>query len=127
MNFSHVAIIVIFSLNQLLDVRPFRSVEPTQVVQFRNGLEQPSAFIDSSLDEATYTRANGALIAPINTIRTSLLAIATSVINSFLTPVSTATSVVTGYSTTVTSTIYTTTNIYTLAGCIPEGVDFTAC
>jgi hypothetical protein len=102
-------------------------VEPTQVVQFRNGFEQPSAFIDSSLDEATYTRASGALIAPINTIRTSLLAIATSVINSFLTPVSTATSVVTGYSTTVTSTIFTTTNTYTLAGCIPEGVDFTAC
>jgi hypothetical protein len=27
----------------------------------------------------------------------------------------------------VTSTIFTTTNTYTLAGCIPEGVDFTAC
>ena len=102
-------------------------MEPTQIVQFRNNFEKPSTIIDSSLDEAAYVRANGALLGPINTIRTSLLAIATNVINSFLTPVSTVTSVVTGYSTTVTSTIVTATKTYTLAGCIPEGVSFTAC
>jgi hypothetical protein len=106
----------------------FRSVEPTQLVQYRNSFEKPSAPIESSLDaEAVYVRANGALLGPINTIRTSLLAIATNVINSFLTPVSTFTSVVTAYSTTVTSTIVTATKNYTLAGCIPEGVSFVAC
>ena len=103
-------------------------MEPTQVVQYRNSFEKPSAPIESSLDaEAVYVRANGALLGPINTIRTSLLAIATNVINSFLTPVSTFTSVVTGYSTTVTSTIVTATSTYTLAGCIPNGIAFTAC
>jgi hypothetical protein len=103
-------------------------VEPTQLVEYRNSFEKPSATpIDSSLDEAVYVRANGALLGPINTIKTSLLAIATNVINSFLTPVSTFTSVITGYSTTVTSTIVTATSTYTLAGCIPNGIAFTAC
>lgn len=105
----------------------FRSVEPTQAVQFRDSFDQPSAFIDSSLDEVTNPRLNGALLSPVNTIRTSLLAIASNVINSFLTPTVTVTSVVNGYSSTTTTTIFTTTQTYTVAGCIPEGVEFSAC
>ena len=98
------------------------------MVEYRNSFEKPSATpIESSLDEAVYVKGKGALLGPINTIKTSLLAIATNVINSFLTPVSTFTSVVTAYSTTITSTIVTTTKSYTLGGCIPESVSFVAC
>ncbi|XP_057376616.1 uncharacterized protein LOC130697835 [Daphnia carinata] len=106
---------------------PVFSVEPTPVVQFRDSFDQPSAFIDSSLDEMTNPRLSGGLISPINTIRTSLLAIASNVINSFLTPTVTFTSVVNGYSSTTTTTIFTTTETYTVAGCIPEGLEFSAC
>ncbi|KAI9563635.1 hypothetical protein GHT06_011099 [Daphnia sinensis] len=106
---------------------PVFSVEPTQVVQFRDNFDQPSAFIDSSLDENTNPRLNGAILSPVNTIRTSLLAIASNVISSFLTPTVTFTSVVSGYSSTTTTTIFTTTQTYTVAGCIPDGIEFSAC
>lgn len=102
-------------------------MEPTQIVQFRDNLRQSSASIDSSLVETVDSRVKGVLLSPVNTVRTSLLAIATSVINNFLTPVETVTTVVGGYSSTITTTIFTTTQTYTVAGCIPEGISFSAC
>lgn len=103
-------------------------VEPTQLVQ-----QERAEPIESSYgNEESYLRAaNPFRLTSIYSAGTSFISlasvIASSVISSILTPISTVTKTTSVYPATVTSTIYTMTKTYILKGCIPTSLLFNPC
>ena len=107
-------------------------MEPTQLVQFRNDApkEDKHHVIESSQDEpdAVNVRAADPFgISSAIAVKTSLYSTASSIIYQLVFPPVTSTSTVTAYSTTATVNVFTTTKSYTISGCIPPNLSYTAC